>query len=112
MNQSDMFKDLRDKARELMSLAKKANMVTQSGLEMDQQVKLFKMLRALDELNISIGHTKYMVNHFEHEWRSTSFTEDFTNNHQAMMLCRKHLTELQTRRDELKVHINYLRSSV
>ena len=87
-------------------------MAAQYGYEMDQQVKLFKMLRALDELNISIGHARYMVNHFEHEWRSTGTIEDFTNNHQAMMLCRKHLTELQTRRDELEVHINYLRSSV
>ena len=107
-----MFKDLRDKVRELMGLAKEASMATQYGYEMDQQVKLFKMLRALDELNISIGHTQYMVNHFEHEWRSTGTIEDFTNNHQAMMLSRKHLTELQTRRDELEVHINYLRSSV
>ena len=107
-----MFKDLRDKAHELMGLAKEASMAAQYGYEMDQQVKLFKMLRALDELNISIGHARYMVNHFEHEWRSTGTIEDFTNNHQAMMLCRKHLTELQTRRDELEVHINYLRSSV
>ena len=107
-----MFKDLRDKARELMGLAKEASMAAQYGYEMDQQVKLFKMLRALDELNISIGHARYMVNHFEHEWRSTGNIEDFTNNHQAMMLCRKHLTELQARRDELEVHINYLRSSV
>ena len=107
-----MFKDLRDKARELMGLAKEASMATQYGYEMDQQVKLFKMLRALDELNISIGHARYMVNHFENEWRSTSLIEDFTNNHQAMMLSRKHLTELQARRDELEVHINYLRSSV
>ena len=107
-----MFKDLRDKARELMGLAKEASMAAQYGYEMDQQVKLFKMLRALDELNISIGHARYMVNHFEHEWRSTGTIEDFTNNHQAMMLCRKHLTELQTRRDGLEVHINYLRSSV
>ena len=87
-------------------------MATQYGYEIDQHVKLFKMLRALDKLNISIGHARYMVNHFEHEWRSTGTIEDFTNNHQAMMLCRKHLTELQTRRDELEVHINYLRSSV
>lgn len=107
-----MFKDLRDKARELMGLAKEASMAAQYGYEMDQQVKLFKMLRALDELNISIGHAQYMVNHFEHEWRSTGTIEDFTNNHQAMMLSRKHLTELQARRDELEVHINYLRSSV
>ena len=107
-----MFKDLRDKARELMGLAKEASMAAQYGYEMDQQVKLFKMLRALDELNISIGHARYMVNHFEHEWRSTGTIEDFTNNHQAMMLSRKHLTELQARRDELEVHINYLRSSV
>lgn len=107
-----MFKDLHNKARELMGLAKEASMATQYGCEMDQQVKLFKMLRALDELNISIGHAKYMVNHFEHEWRSTGNIEDFTNNHQAMMLCRKHLTELQTRRDELEAHITYLRLSV
>lgn len=107
-----MFKDLRDKARELMGLAKEASMAAQYGYEMDQQVKLFRMLRALDELNISIGHTKYMVNHFEHEWRSTGTIEDFTNNHQAMMLSRKHLTELQARRDELEAHITYLRSSV
>ena len=107
-----MFKDLRHKARELTGLAKEASMATQYGYKMDQQAKLFKMLRALDELNISIGHARYMVNHFEHEWRSTGTIEDFTNNHQAMMLSRKHLTELQTRRDELEVHINYLRSSV
>ena len=107
-----MFKDLRDKARELMGLAKEANMATQSGFEMDQQAKLFRMLSEYDKLNVAIGHAQYMVNHFEHEWRSTGTIEDFTNNHQAMMLCRKHLTELQTRRDELEAHITYLRSSV
>ena len=107
-----MFKDLRHKARELTGLAKEASMATQYGYKMDQQAKLFKMLRALDELNISIDHTKYMVNYFEHEWRSTSLIEDFTNNHQAMMLCRKHLIELRARRDELEAHINFLRSSV
>ena len=105
-----MFKDLRDKARELMGLAKEASMAAQYGYEMDQQVKLFKMLRALDELNISIGHARYMVNHFEHEWRSTGTIEDFTNNHQAMMLCRKHLIQLQAKRDELEGYINYLGS--
>ena len=107
-----MFKDLRDKARELMGLAKEVNMATQYGLEMDQQAKLFRMLSEYDKLNVAIGHARYMVNHFEHEWRSTGTIEDFTNNHQAMMLSRKHLTELQARRDELEVHINYLRSSV
>lgn len=105
-----MFKDLRDKARELMGLAKEASMATQYGYEMDQQVKLFKMLRALDELNISIGHAQYMVNHFEHEWRSTTLIQDFTNNHQAMLLCRKHLIQLQAKRDELEGYINYLGS--
>ena len=107
-----MFRDLRDKARELMGLAKEANMVSQHNVEMDQQAKLFSLLRELDQVNVNIGHAKYMVNHFEHEWRSTGTIEDFTNNHQAMMLSRKHLTELQARRDELEVHINYLRSSV
>ena len=107
-----MFKDLRDKARELTGLAKEVNMVSQHNVEMDQQAKLFSLLRELDHVNVNIGHAKYMVNHFEHEWRSTGTIEDFTNNHQAMMLSRKHLTELQTRRDELEVHINYLRSSV
>ena len=107
-----MFKDLRDKTRELMGLAKEANMATQSGLEMDQQAKLFRMLCEYDKLNVAIGHAQYMVNHFEHEWRSTGTIEDSTNNHQAMMLSRKHLTELRTRRDELEVHINYPRSSV
>ena len=105
-----MFKDLRDKARELMGLAKEASMATQYGYEMDQQVKLFKMLRALDELNISIGHARYMVNYFEHEWRSTTLIQDFTNNHQAMLLCRKHLIQLQAKRDELEGYINYLGS--
>lgn len=105
-----MFKDLRDKARELMGLAKEASMATQYGYEMDQQVKLFKMLRALDELNISIGHAQYMVNHFENEWRSTTLIQDFTNNHQAMLLCRKHLIQLQAKRDELEGYINYLGS--
>ena len=103
-----MFKDLRDKARELMGLAKEASMAAQYGYEMDQQAKLFKMLRALDELNISIGHARYMVNHFEHEWRSTDTTEDLIHNHQAMMLCRKHLIQLQAKRDELEGYINYL----
>ena len=107
-----MFKDLCDKTRELMGLAKEANMATQSGFEMDQQAKLFRMLSEYDKLNVAIGHAQYMVNHFEHEWRSTDTTEDLIHNHQAMMLSRKHLTELQTRRDELEVHINYLRSSV
>lgn len=105
-----MFKDLRDKARELMGLAKEASMATQYGYEMDQQVKLFRMLGEYDKLNVAIGHAKYMVNHFEHEWRSTSLIEDFTNNHQAMMLCRKHLIQLQAQRDELGGHINYLGS--
>ena len=105
-----MFKDLRDKARELMGLAKEANMVSQHNVEMDQQAKLFRMLREYDKLNVAIGHAKYMVNHFEHEWRSTSLIEDFTNNHQAMMLCRKHLIQLQAKRDELEGYINYLGS--
>ena len=107
-----MYKDLLDKARELMGLAKEVNMVSQHNVEMDQQAKLFSLLREYDQLNVAIGHARYMVNHFEHEWRSTGTIEDFTNNHQAMMLSRKHLTELQARRDELEVHINYLRSSV
>ena len=107
-----MFKDLCDKTRELMGLAKETKMLSQHNVEMDQQAKLFSLLRELDQVNVNIGHAKYMVNHFEHEWRSTATTEDFTNNHQAMMLSRKHLTELQTRRDELEAHITYLRSSV
>ena len=107
-----MFKDLCDKTRELMGLAKEANRVSQHNVEMDQQAKLFSLLRELDQVSVNIGHAKYMVNHFEHEWRSTALIEDFTNNHQAMMLSRKHLTELQARRDELEVHINYLRASV
>ena len=105
-----MFKDLRDKARELMGLAKEANMVSQRNVEMDQQAKLFSLLRELDQLNVAIGHARYMVNYFEHEWRSTSLIEDFTNNHQAMMLCRKHLIQLQAKRDELEGYINYLGS--
>ena len=105
-----MFKDLRDKAHELMGLAKEANMVSQHNVEMDQQAKLFSLLRELDHVNVNIGHAKYMVNHFEHEWRSTSLIEDFTNNHQAMMLCRKHLIQLQAKRDELEGYINYLGS--
>ena len=107
-----MFKDLCDKTRELMGLAKEANMVSQHNVEMDQQAKLFRMLSEYDKLNVAIGHAQYMVNHFENEWRSTSLIEDFIHNHQAMMLSRKHLTELQARRDELEVHINFLRSSV
>ena len=105
-----MFKDLRDKTRELMGLAKEANMVSQHNVEMDQQAKLFSLLRELDQVNVNIGHAKYMVNHFEHEWRSTGTIEDFTNNHQAMMLCRKHLIQLQAQRDELEGYINYLGS--
>ena len=105
-----MFKDLCDKTRELMGLAKEANMVSQHNVEMDQQAKLFSLLRELDQLNVAIGHTQYMVNHFENEWRSTSLIEDFTNNHQAMMLCRKHLIQLQAQRDELEGYINYLGS--
>jgi hypothetical protein len=105
-----MFKDLRDKTRELMGLAKEANMVSQHNVEMDQQAKLFRMLSEYDQLNVAIGHAQYMVNHFEHEWRSTGTIEDFTNNHQAMMLCRKHLIQLQAQRDELEGYINYLGS--
>ena len=105
-----MFKDLRDKARELMGLAKEANMVSQHNVEMDQQAKLFSLLRELDQLNVAIGHAQYMVNHFENECRSTSLIEDFTNNHQAMMLSRKHLIQLQAKRDELEGYINYLGS--
>lgn len=105
-----MFKDLRDKARELMGLAKEANMVSQHNVEMDQQAKLFRMLSEYDKLNVAIGHAQYMVNHFENEWRSTGTIEDFTNNHQAMMLCRKHLIQLQAKRDELEGYINYLGS--
>ena len=105
-----MFNDLRDKTRELMGLAKEASMATQYGYEMDQQAKLFSLLRELDQLNVAIGHARYMVNHFEHEWRSTGTIEDFTNNHQAMMLCRKHLIQLRAQRDELEGYINYLGS--
>ena len=105
-----MFKDLCDKTRELMGLAKEANMATQYSFEMDQQAKLFRMLSEYDQLNVAIGHAQYMVNHFEHEWRSTGTIEDFTNNHQAMMLSRKHLIRLQAKRDELKGYINYLGS--
>ena len=105
-----MFKDLCDKTRELMGLAKEANMATQYGLEMDQQAKLFSLLRELDQVNVNIGHAKYMVNHFENEWRSTGTIEDFIHNHQAMMLCHKHLIQLQAKRDELECYINYLGS--
>ena len=105
-----MFKDLRDKAHELMGLAKEVNMVSRHNVEMDQQAKLFSLLRELDQVNVNIGHTKYMINHFEHEWRSTGTIEDFIHNHQAMMLCRKHLFQLQAKRDELEGHINYLGS--
>ena len=105
-----MFKDLCDKTRELMGLAEEANMVSQHNVEMDQQAKLFRMLSEYDQLNVAIGHAKYMVNHFEHEWRSTGTIEDFTNNHQAMLLCRKHLIQLQAQRDELEGYINYLGS--
>ena len=105
-----MFKDLRDKTRELMGLAKEANMATQPGFEMDQQAKLFRMLSEYDKLNVAIGHAQYMVNHFENEWRSTALIQDFTNNHQAMLLCRKHLIQLQAKRDELDGYINYLGS--
>ena len=105
-----MFKDLCDKTRELMGLAKEVNMATQYGLEMDQQAKLLSLLREYDKLNVAIGHAKYMVNHFEHEWRSTGTIEDFIHNHQAMMLCRKHMIQLQAKRDELEGYINYLGS--
>ena len=107
-----MFKDLRDKARELMGLAKEANMVSQHNVEMDQQAKLFSLLRELDQVNVNIGHAQYMVSYFEKVWRSTDNIHIFTSNHQAMMLAAQHLNELRTRRDELDGHINYLRSSV
>ena len=105
-----MFKDLHDKTRKLAGLAKGANMVSQHNVEIDQQAKLLSLLRELDQVNVNIGHAKYMVNHFEHEWRSTGTIEDFTNNHQAMLLCRKHLIQLQAKRDELEGYINYLGS--
>ena len=105
-----MFKDLCDKARELTGLAKEANMVSQHNVEMDQQAKLFSLLRELDQVNVNIGHAKYMVNHFEREWRYTGAIEDFTSNHQAMMLCRKHMIQLQAKRDELEGYIDYLGS--
>lgn len=107
-----MFKDLRDKARELMGLAKEANMVSQHNVEMDQQAKLFSLLRELDRVNVNIGHAQYMVSHFEKVWRSTDIIQVFTSNHQAMMLAAQHLTELRTRRDELEGHINFLRTSL
>lgn len=103
-----MFKDLRDKASELMGLAKEMKMMSQHNVKMDQQAKLFSLLRELDQVNVNIGHAKYMVNHFEHEWRSTDTTEDFIHNHQAMMLCHKHMIQLQAQRDELEGYINYL----
>ena len=105
-----MFKDLCGKTRKLMGLAKEANMVSQHNVEMDQQAKLFSLLRELDRVNVNIGHARYMVNHFEHEWRSTDTTEDLIHNYQAMMLCRKHLIQLQAKRDELEGYINYLGS--
>ena len=105
-----MFKNLRDKTRELMGLAKEANMVSQHNVEMDQQAKLLSLLRELDQVNVNIGHAKYMVNHFEHEWRSTDTNEDFIHNHQAMMLSHKHLIQLRAQRDELDGYINYLGS--
>ena len=105
-----MFKDLCDKARELMDLAKETKMMSQHNVEMDQQAKLFSLLRELDQVNVNIGHAKNMVNHFEHEWRSTGTIEDFIGNHQAMMLSRKHLIQLQAKRDELEGYINYLGS--
>lgn len=105
-----MFKELCDKARELMDLAKEANMVSQHSAETDQQAKLFSLLRELDQVNVNIGHAEYMVNHFEHEWRSTDTTEDLIHNHQAMMLCHKHLIQLRAQRDELEGYINYLGS--
>ena len=107
-----MYKDLLDKARELMGLAKEASMATQSDFEMDQQAKLFSLLRELDQVNVNIGHTQYMVSHFEKVWRSTDIIQVFTSNHQAMMLACQHLTELRTRRDELEGHINFLRTSL
>ena len=85
-------------------------MVSQRNVEMDQQAKLFSLLRELDQVNVNIGHAQYMVNHFENEWRSTDTIEDLIHNHQAMMLSRKHLIELWARRDELEAHINYLGS--
>ena len=105
-----MFKDLCDKTRELMGLAKETKMLSRQNEEMDQQAKLFSLLHELDQVSVNIGHAKYMVNHFEHEWRSTGTIEDFTNNHQAMMLCRKHLIQLQAKRDELEGYIDYLGS--
>ena len=105
-----MYKDLLDKARELMGLAKEANMISQHNVEMDQQTKLFSLLRELDQVNVSIGHAKYMANHFEKVWRSTNSIQIFTSNHEAMMLAVQHLNELRTRRDELEGYINYLGS--
>ena len=105
-----MYKDLLDKARELMGLAKEANMVSQHNVEMDQQAKLFSLLRELDQVNVNIGHAQYMANHFEKMWRSTDIIQIFTSNHQAMMLAVQHLNELRTRRDELEGYINYLGS--
>lgn len=106
-----MFMDLLNQAKQLMGLAKEARMESQSFInEQSEQVRLFKLLREYDQMSVSIGHVQYMVNYFEHAWRSTSLVEDLTNNHQAMMLSRKHLIELQARKDELEANINYLRS--
>ena len=85
-------------------------MATQYGFEIDQQAKLFKLLREYDQVNVDIGHAQYMVSHFEKAWRSTDDIQIFTSNHQAMMLAVQHLNELRTRRDELEGYINYLGS--
>ena len=87
-------------------------MATQYGFEVDQQAKLFKLLREYDQVNVDIGHAQYMVSHFEKAWRSTDNIKIFTSNHKAMVLSIQHLNELRAHRDELEGHINYIRSSI
>lgn len=106
-----MFKDLLNQAQQLLGLAKEAKMESQFiGNDYSTQAQLFKLLREYDQLNVDIGHAHYMAKHFGGVCHSTNSIQIYANNHQAMLLCHKHLTEMLARRDELENHINYLRN--
>lgn len=105
-----MFKDLLNQAKQLLGLAKEAKMQTIDFNHVEQRT-LSRVLAEIDQLNIAIGHATYMTNYFEQQYRSAGVIQDCTNNHQAMLLSRRHLLELTTRRDEIQGQLDYLKHS-